>query len=226
LSTDASTRLSRLPAWQRKLLAAKLANKAKRATRGQITGEDLRDALFHRVEGYLRESISHLDERGLLEAVEAPTPGDTIARVMAAASEVELERDPWTEALLRGASIKQEAIRLGGGLLSSGEVARLLGVSVAAVKQRQRRGNLLALPLANGEWGYPARQFAETGKVHDGLPRVLAAFADASPWVVLSFLVNPVPGSDEGIAFDALSDPESVDRVTEVARTYGEQGAA
>ena len=186
----------------------------------------LRDALFHRVEGYLRDSISQLDERGLLDAVEAPTPGDTIARVMAAAPDAGAERDAWTEALLRGAASKQEAIRLAGGLLSSGEVAVLLGISVAAVKQRQRRGNLLGVPLANGEWGYPARQFAESGKVHEGLPRVLSAFADASPWIVLSFLVNPVPGSEEGIAFDALADSGATDRLVEVARTYGEQGAA
>ena len=190
-----------------------------------VSGGAVRDALFRRVEGYLRSSISQLDERGLLDAVEAPTPGETIARVMAAAPDAG-ERDAWTEALLRGAAYKSEAVRLAGGLLSSGEVAALLGVTVAAVKQRQRRGNLLAVPLANGEWGYPARQFAETGKVHDGLPRILAAFGDAGPWVVLSFLVNPVPGADEGIAFDALSNPEAVDRLVEVARTYGEQGAA
>lgn len=196
--------------------------------RGQVIlmGGAVRDALLRRVEGYLRSSISQLDERALLDAVEAPTPVETIARVMAAAPDAATERDAWTEALLRGAAYKSEAIRLAGGLLSSGEVAALLGVTVAAVKQRQRRGNLLAIPLANGEWGYPARQFAESGKVHEGLPRVLATFGDAGPWVVLSFLTNPVPGEDEGIAFDALSDPGAVDRLVEVARTYGEQGAA
>jgi hypothetical protein len=191
-----------------------------------LSGGSLRDALFHRVEGYLRESISQLDERGLLDAVEAPTPGDTIARVMAAAPDADVDHDAWTEALLRGAAAKKEALRLAGGLLSSGEVAALLGVSVAAVKQRQRRGNLLAVPLANGEWGYPARQFAESGRVHDGVPRLLDAFAETSPWLVLTFLANPVPGSEEGIAFDALSDPGSIDTLVEVARTYGEQGAA
>jgi len=191
-----------------------------------LNPDALRDALFNRVAGYLRDSISRLDDRGLLDAVEAPTPAGTIARVLSAAPDAGLEQDPWTEALLRGAAIKHEVLRLAGGLLSSGEVAALLGISVAAVKQRQRRKNLLAVPLANGEWGYPARQFAESGKVHEGLPRVLAALAGTSPWVVLSFLVNPVPGSNEGIAFDRLSDPETAETLVEVARTYGEQGAA
>ena len=185
----------------------------------------LRDALYHRVEGYLRASILRLDERGLLDAVEAPTPEDTIARVLAASPGGGVDHDPWTEALVRGAAMKHEVVRLAGGLLSSGEVAVLLGVSVAAVKQRQRRGTLLGLPLPNGEWGYPARQFADSGRVHEGLPRVLAAFEDENPWVILAFLVNPVPGSDEGIAFEALSDPAAVERLMELARTFGDQGA-
>lgn len=192
-----------------------------------LPDDALREALFRRVEGYLRASIARLDEGSLLNAVEAATPVDTIARVIAAAPTAGLETDPWAEALLRGAAIKQEAVQLAGGLLSSGEAAELLGISVAAVKQRQRRGKLLGVPTSNGEWGYPARQFAPDGSVRTGLPDILAAFPHGtSEWVVLSFLVNPVPGREEGIAFDALSDPEAVHRLVEVARTYGEHGAA
>lgn len=193
----------------------------------RLTEAALREALFQRVERYLRDSIAQLDQGALLAAVEAATPGDTVARVMAAAPTASLDQDAWSEALLRGAAVKQEAIKLAGGLLSSGEAAGLLGVSVAAVKQRQRRGNLLAVPTANGEWGYPARQFAADGKVRGGLPAVIAAFpAGTSPWIVLSFLVNPVPGAETGLAFDALDDRDSVATLVRVARTYGEQGAA
>ncbi|HYH80338.1 MAG TPA: hypothetical protein VEX86_11090 [Longimicrobium sp.] len=187
----------------------------------------MREALFQRVEGYLRDSIARLDWTSLLAAVEARTPGDTVARVIAAAPTASIEDDPWSEALLRGAAIKQEAIRIAGGLLSSGEAAALLGVSVAAVKQRQRRGKLLGVATSNGEWGYPARQFGEDGKVREGLSEVIAAFpAGTSPWIVLSFLVNPVPGRDDGIAFNALSDPSAVAALVEVARTHGEHVAA
>jgi hypothetical protein len=186
----------------------------------------VRDAVFRRVETYLRTSIDQLDDADLLSAIEAATPVDTIARVMSAAPGIGLERDPWTEALLRGAAMKQEAVQLAGGLLSSGEVAELLGITVAGVKQRQRRGRLLAVPTANGEWGYPAKQFSRDGGVHTGLSAVVAAFPrDTSPWIVLTFLVNPAPGHDDGIAFDALSDGESIARLVEVALTYGEQGA-
>ncbi|HEX8906270.1 MAG TPA: hypothetical protein VF771_15585 [Longimicrobiaceae bacterium] len=193
----------------------------------KVSDASLRNALFRRVEEFLRESIASMDDSQLLSVIEAPTPTETIARVVAASPHLGLERADWAQALLRGALMKQDALMTAGGVMSSGEVARLLGITVPGVKQRQRRGKLLAVPTSNGEWGYPARQFAEDGRVREGLPQVLEAFGpDADPWVVLSFLANPVPGSDTGVAFNALSDPEAVAILVEVARTYGEQGAA
>jgi hypothetical protein len=197
-----------------------------RTRRRDAADSSVRDAVFRRAEAYLRASIDQLNESDLLSAIEAATPVDTIARVMSAAPAIGLERDPWTEALLRGAAMKQEAVQRAGGLLSSGEVAELLGITVAGVKQRQRRGRLLAVPTSNGEWGYPAKQFSRDGGVHTGLSSVLAAFpAGTSPWIVLTFLVGPVPGRNDGIAFDALSDGETIVTLVEVALTYGEQGA-
>ena len=129
-----------------------------------------------------------------------------------------------TESSLRGERAKESALRLAGGALSVTEVAELLETSVAGVKQRQRRGSLLAVPLSNGEWGYPARQFSPDGRLRSGLKAVLAAFMkDEDPWVILSFLTNPVSG--EAVAFDALDDPEATRALVEVARTFWEQGA-
>lgn len=194
--------------------------------RGDLNVEALREALFRRVVGYFRVSVSAVGVEVLFKAVEAATPAETVARVLAAAPETGVDRDDWTEALLRGAAAKQSALQTAGGALSSGEVAELLGVSIAAVKQRQRRGGLLAIPLANGEWGYPARQFAPGGRVRAGLKDVLAAFgADEDPWVILSFLTNPDPVSGEGIAFDSLDDPLKTRALVELARTFWEQGA-
>lgn len=203
---------------------------SRRAARSSIepllNATAVRAALYRRVEQYLRASIDHLDEKGLLGAVEASTPGEMIARVLSATPDVGIGSSAWTEALLRGAQMKQEVIRMAGGLLSSGDVAALLGISVAGVKQRQRRGKLLAVPISNGEWGYPAGQFDEHGRVRDGLSQVIAAFPeDTDPWIVLSFLANPVPGDETGSALEALPDPEALQRLVELARTHGEQGA-
>jgi hypothetical protein len=196
------------------------------ASRGELSVDALREALFRRVASYFRNSVSNLQGQALFDAVEAATPAETVARVLSAAPETDVDRDEWAEALLRGTAAKQSALRTAGGVLTSGEVAELLGITVPAVKQRQRRGALLAIPLANGEWGYPARQFAPDGRVRAGLKDVLAAFADdEDPWVILSFLASPDPVSGEGIAFNSLDDPAKTHALVNLARTFGEQGA-
>jgi hypothetical protein len=133
----------------------------------------------------------------------------------------------WSEALDRGTAVCASALAIAGGALSSREVAERFGLEIGLVEQMRHRGELLAIPLQNGELGYPARQFAPDGRVRDGLKDVLAAFSkDEDPWVILGFLTNPDPLSGEGIAFDALDDPEATRAMVQVARTFWEQGAA
>jgi hypothetical protein len=133
----------------------------------------------------------------------------------------------WSESLDRGTAIRESALEEAGGALSAREVAELLGITGETVEQRRRRGELLAVPISSGEWGYPARQLTPDGRVRDGLKDVLAAFsADEDPWVILAFLTNPDPLSGEAIAFDALDDPEATRAMIPIARTFWEQGAA
>jgi hypothetical protein len=133
----------------------------------------------------------------------------------------------WSEALVRGTAARASALDSAGGALSSREVAESLGIGIGLVEQMARHGELVAIPLQNGKWGYPARQFAPDGRVRDGIKDVLAAFSkDEDPWVILAFLMNPDPLSGEGMAFDALDDPEATRAMVQVARTFWEQGAA
>jgi len=193
----------------------------------RVSDVAVREALFRRVEDYLRESMAQMTESELMAIISAPTELETIARIVAASPVRVEDQNDWSQALLRGALHKEAALRAAGGVLSSGQAAEILGITVAGVKQRQRRGKLLAVPTANGEWGYPALQFGEHGRVRDGLAAVIEAFGnDADPWVVLAFLSNPVPGAGTGTAFQALDDPAATAALVEVVRTYGEQGAA
>ena len=159
-----------------------------------------------------------------MEAVAERTAAGTIARLVSAAPGADAAGD-WAEELLRGARAKQEMLAEAGGALSTGEVARLLGVTPAAVQLRRTRGKLLAIPLANGEWGFPACQFTENG-VASGLPRVLAAFGSESPWVQLSVLLSREPSLGGARLIDLLAAGERVEEVERVARSYGLQGAA
>jgi hypothetical protein len=196
------------------------------ADAARLSDAAIRDALFRRVEEFLRESIAQMTDAELLAIISAPTDIETIARVVAASPVRVEDQNDWSQALLRGALHKESALRAAGGVLSSGEVADVLGITVAGVKQRQRRGKLLAVPTASGEWGYPARQFDEHGRVRAGLPAVIEAFGpETDPWVVLAFLTNPVPGSDTGVAFDSLDDPAATAALVHLAGTFGEHGA-
>lgn len=133
----------------------------------------------------------------------------------------------WSEALDRGTAACASALDIAGGALSSREVAELLGIEIGFLEQMSRHRELIVIPLPNGDWGYPARQFAPDGRVRGGLKDVLAAFSkDEDPWVILAFLTNPDPLSGEGIAFDALDDPGATQAMVQVARTFWEQGAA
>jgi hypothetical protein len=189
----------------------------------------LKQALFRRMEIQLRYSLDQLSEAELIDAVEAATPAETVARVLSAAPGIGGENgDEWTEEILRGAAAKQEMLRIAGPTLSSTEAARFLGLkSAAGVKARIPRKVVFAVQNASGEWVFPARQFRpEDGRVRKGLPRVLEAFGDEDPWVVLSVLVAPNPLTGEGVVLDELDDPEVTAAVVELARTYGDQGAS
>ncbi|HET7460189.1 MAG TPA: hypothetical protein VFJ82_03035, partial [Longimicrobium sp.] len=132
-------------------------------------------------------------------------------------------RDEWAEELLRGAAIKAELLAQAGGAYSTGEVARLLGVTPQAVQQRRARRRLLSVPLANGEWGYPACQFTPAGPAA-ALPRILGAFATRDPWVQLSILLSNEP-SLGGRLVDLVAEGRNLPEVERIARSYGEQGA-
>jgi hypothetical protein len=204
-----------------------------RGTRGaRAAGKDatralLEESLLRRVEGTMRASLKRMTSSDLMRAVEAPTPAATVVEIMNAAPEVGLEDgSAWTRALARGAARKQEMIRAAGGVLSSGEVARLLGVSVSAVNQRKNRHrSILAVPLSGGEWGFPARQF-EDGDVRRGVAEVVRAAGEMNPWVLLSVLLDPVAGEGGSVLLERLDDPAVREDVLNRVRTYGEHVAA
>lgn len=132
----------------------------------------------------------------------------------------------WSEAFERGALIKRRIIDTVGGVLRCEDVAERLGISTSSVEERRRTGELVAVRTSADEWAYPDRQFTNQDQPHTGLQEVIAAFpVGTDPWIIVSFLTNPVPGHEEGVAFDSLSDPDAVAALVELARTYGEQGA-
>jgi hypothetical protein len=176
----------------------------------------------------IRTSLQAMSVSDLVELVELETPVETLAQVVSMNPEAVLSvGDDYAVRLLRGARRKQELVQRLGGALSSGEVAEVLGITVPAVKQRVRRGKLLALPLSNGEWGFPALQFTPDGQVRDGLPDVLAAFdAGEDPWAMLLVLAADAPDGREGTLLEDLGNERTRRIAVDRARSFGVQGAA
>ncbi|HEX2201944.1 MAG TPA: hypothetical protein VHG91_01545 [Longimicrobium sp.] len=194
---------------------------------GSSDRERLQRALYRRMQRHIRATLERLSVAELIQAVEAETPAETVAQVLSSAPEVGVQAEgSWASAVMRGAVQKQRMLELAGGVFTSGEVARMLGLSLPGVKQRMRRRQLLAVPLGSGEWGFPVRQFDAGGGVRAGLADVLAAWGDESPWVVLSVLVGPDPVSGEGIALERLGDPATREALAALGRSYGSQAAA
>lgn len=199
------------------------------SSRGQDTAKSFREgieqSLEERVVSGIRASLRLMTPEQLQRAVAAPTPAATVVEVLNAAPDAGLQRETATmRALARGAAAKQAMIGAAGGLMSSGEVARLLGISVSAVNLRRARNTILALPLAGSEWGFPARQFT-TGDLRRGVAEVVRAAGTMSRWVLLSILIDTIPTSGTTL-LESLEQPEVLDDVLSRVGSYGEHGAS
>ena len=185
----------------------------------------VRASLINRIKSWLGGTLARMSDDEVLRAVEAQSPAETIAEILVATPEARASSEnDWAELLLRGAEAKNRIADLVGGLLSSSEAAAILGISVPGVKQRMERQKLLAVPLAGGQWGFPARQFDESGHVRPGVSAVAQAAADLDPWTVLSILVDDVPGGS-GILLEHLDNPVVLRDAVRRLETYGEHVA-
>lgn len=129
--------------------------------------------------------------------------------------------DPLARARARGAEAKGALLRTAGGGLRLGEVARRMGVTPQAVHARRKRGTLLAVSQANGEWLYPACQFGADGPL-EGLGTVLQAFEVRGPWTRLAVLLAPADALGGRTPLEALTRGDAA-AAAEAVSTYGEQ---
>ncbi|MBD0321304.1 MAG: hypothetical protein ICV87_13275 [Gemmatimonadetes bacterium] len=204
-----------------------LSTQAKRA-REQDDAASFREGIVRSLQdrsfGIIQEAIERMTAEDIQRAVAAPTAAATVVEVLSASPEVGLARETaTTRALARGALVKQEMIEAAGGCLTSSQVARLLGIGVTAVNNRRARRTILAVPLSGGEFGFPARQFAEH-EVRPGIADVVKAAEGLGPWVLLSILLDGAKGGSA--LMDRLDDPVVRQDVLRRVRSYGTQGGA
>jgi hypothetical protein len=188
--------------------------------------EGIEESLEERAITLFRASLKRMTPEQLQRAVAAETAAGTVVEVLSASPDVGLQKETaMTRALARGAVAKQEMIVEAGGCLSSGEVSRMLGITASAVNIRRTRRTILTVPLSGGEWGFPARQFAD-GDVRGGVAEVVRAAGDMNPWVLLSILLDPLPGADGATLLDRLDDAEVRGDVLTRIGSYGEHAGS
>jgi hypothetical protein len=185
--------------------------------------EPMRQAFARRLHQVVDHLVRTADEStvtqvlGMVDALSGLSVAVERATVMESAL-----RDPLASARARGIASRERLVEKAGGLLRLAEAAETLGVTPQAVTGRRSRGTVLAVPMPNGEWMYPAAQFTDHG-ILSGLADVLREFQDVSPWSQLSVLLAPSARLGGKSALELLEAGE-IDAARSIAATYGEQG--
>ena len=136
----------------------------------------------------------------------------------------EVSADPLAAALKRGERARQSILAAQGELLDVAEVAARLHMSREDVLQRQSRGRLLALSLADGTLGFPSWQFAEGGLL-PGLDTVLRNIGVDDPWMQAAYFLSGERLLNGRTPLEVLQRGE-VEAVRKAAAAYGEPFAS
>jgi len=177
---------------------------------------------FHRAMDAVMRAFVGLDlpeKRRLKEASDF----DVLATL--AARTAQHEGDELAQARLRGLDARKKLVEAVGGFLDGAGVARLLGMTTAAVHKRYKAHQLLGIREEKRRIVYPGFQFDGERVVRD-LPAVLRVLSDArvDEWAQLRFLAGANARLGGRSPMDALRAGEG-ERVLAAARTFGEHGA-
>jgi hypothetical protein len=190
----------------------------------ETTGTDAEAHMREAFEARLRHIVHNVArnaEIGVIASVLAePSSLGAVAETLSLALTLDAPSAPLAAARARGVAARERLIKRAGGIMRISEVAEMMNISRAAVHGRRGRGNLLAVPLPNGEEVFPACQFTGKG-VPGGLGEFLSAFPEAGPWTKLSVLLAPSRRHEGKSALDLLK-AGRVDDAVGIAARHGE----
>jgi len=127
-------------------------------------------------------------------------------------------------ARLKGEERKRALIAAAGGLVSSSDAAKLLGITPQALHKRFKNGLLIAIKTSAGDLGYPRFQL-ETESMTESIAQVLRDLPVDEPLMRLSFMFSEMPELG-GATPAALLKAGRIREVKIAASHFGEQGAA
>ena len=137
-----------------------------------------------------------------------------------------VQNDVLARAHLRGLAARRALVEAAGGFLDGATVARLLGLTAAAVPQALPGGAAPRHQEEKRRIGYPALQFDE-GRVVAGVPETLRELAavELDAWAQLRFLGGSQSRLGGRTPIQALKGG-ALQEVLAAARAFGDHGAA
>lgn len=175
----------------------------------------------------LARLAAELDERSLGNASGAPSDYAALLEALEDPQALTALRrdDLLAPARLRGLHQREQLLEAEGGAISVEDAAALLHVTRQAVDKRRRAGRLIGINTGRHGYAYPLSQFDPLGGgTLPGLEVVLSDLHGHDPWMQLAFLLNPNVRLGGQTPLAELRHGH-VEKVRNVARAYGEQGA-
>ena len=193
------------------------------ALKADVAQSGARASFLKRTISAVQRMSAEMTDEMLLAALAAPSDLGTLARAIGDSRLVDpaMKIDPLAPAVARSLEHRKILLGLAGPMMSSTQVADLLGLSRQAVDKRRAASRLLALRIGS-DWQYPAFQF-EDGAVLPDLDRVIASQDGADAWVVLDMLLAQDSALGGRSLLDALrqSDGQAVARALSQTQADG-----
>ncbi|MCU0286124.1 MAG: helix-turn-helix domain-containing protein [Acidobacteria bacterium] len=187
----------------------------------------IRSAVLVRALNNITHTVELLDVESLEKIVSASSNLDVLLSLFEESvvqeSRVTSQGDPLRSFRLKGIQAKSALLKKEGGVITSQQVAELLGISRQAIDKRRRQGNLLAVSLGRRSYFYPVWQFSEDG-VLPGFETVLGILKDYDPWMKMIFMLNANHSLKDRSPLEKLREGD-LDNVFKAAQSAVEQGA-
>lgn len=149
-----------------------------------------------------------------------------VALTAAALAEIAERDDPLAGATMRGIEMMRQLIEAREGCINASKLAKLKGVTLQAIHQQRKRGQLIAIDAGRKELLLPVWQFTSNWRIIDGIPEVLAHLKKhgVESWDVFTFFLNPTHALSGHAPIDDLKKGNR-EGVMRAARLYDQHGA-
>ncbi len=187
----------------------------------------IRSAVLVRALNNITHTVELLDTESLEKIVSASSNLDVLLSLFEESvvleSKAQSNKDPLRSMRLKGIRAKNELLEKEGGVITSSQVAELLGISRQAVDKRRKQGKLLAVSPGKRGYFYPVWQFSEEGVI-PGFEKVMNILKDYDPWMKMIFMLSANHYLGNHSPLEKLREGD-LDNIFKAAEAAGEQGA-